>query len=70
MKTTEMIRYQIQKLSEPIQKEVLDFVEFLIEKKDSKTDEVVWSDFSLTSAMRDMEEEPTYDDSDLKERWK
>jgi hypothetical protein len=52
---------------------VLDFVKFLLFKREQETipeqDEIEWSDFSLVSAMRGMEDEdtPIYTTDDLKE---
>ena len=54
----------IHELPESKEAEVLDFVEYL----KSKTDEKDWSEFSLSSAMRGMEDEISlYSLEDLKE---
>jgi hypothetical protein len=65
MSLEEKIIRNIQELSESKKAEVLDFVEYLR----SKTEERSWSEFSLTSAMRDMENEemPPYSMQDIKE---
>ena len=42
-------------LSEPIQKEVLDFVDYLLYK--SRQEDVLWSKLSLTSALKGLEDE-------------
>lgn len=71
MVVAERIREYVQKLSEPLQAEVLDFVEFLllkVERESAQQDELGWTNFSLTMAMRGMEDEdtPTYTTADLK----
>jgi len=71
MVVAERIREHVQKLSEPLQAEVLHFVEFLllkVERESAQQDELGWTDFSLTMAMRGMEDEdtPTYTTADLK----
>jgi hypothetical protein len=64
MSLEEKIISQLQDLSESKKAEVLDFVEYLR----SKTDEVDWFNFSLSAAMRDMEDEDSaYNLDDLKE---
>lgn len=62
----EIILRHVQRLQEPLQTEVLDFVEYLEHKQfEGQKD---WSTLSLSSAMRDMENEDTpYSLSDLKE---
>ena len=63
----------VQMLPDPLQQEVLDFVKFLLFKQEQETtleqDEIEWSNFSLASAMRGMEDEgtPIYTTDDLKE---
>lgn len=71
MVVAERIREHVQKLSEPLQAEVLDFVEFLllkVERESAQQDELGWTNFSLTMAMRGMEDEDThtYTTADLK----
>lgn len=75
MTTVEKISKNVQKLPEPFQKEVLDFVEFLLNKKKNdniRQEDLEWFDFSLTSAIRDTADEdgPFYDENDLKEKWR
>jgi len=57
-----------------MQREVLDFVEFLEYRGKERMiseEEPGWSDFSLASAMRWMEHEETpYTETDLKEAFK
>lgn len=74
MTIVEQINQQVQKLPEPFQTEILNFVEFLtlkLFKKNPRQDDLLWSQFSLTEAMRGLENEdtPSYNESDLKEKW-
>lgn len=71
MISVETIQQQIQELPEPLQAEVLDFVEFLLSKVDgesSRKADSQWQDMSLASAMLGMEDEemPEYTLADLK----
>ena len=71
MQITEKIRKNVQKLPVVFQAEVLDFVEYLLVKSEreiARQDDLDWSDLSLASAMRGMEDEdtPTYTEDDLK----
>jgi hypothetical protein len=70
MTDKERILDSVQKLPEGLQAEVLDFIEFLLSRADraGATDDHLWSRFSLSSAMRGMEDEdtPIYTVSDLK----
>ena len=71
MLVTRKIHENVQKLPVPFQAEVLDFVEYLLMKSErevAQENELDWSSFSLTSAMRGMEDEdtPTYTINDLK----
>ncbi len=64
MSLEDKIIKEIQDLSESKKAEVLDFVEYLKTKAEDKD----WSVFSLSSAMRGMEDESTlYSLADLKE---
>ncbi len=67
MTITEKIQQYIQRLPGPVQAEVLDFVEYLLAKTERR-EEREWSDLSLASAMRGMEDEDTlaYTTADLK----
>ena len=71
MTAAERIQEQVQKLPEPLQAEILDFIEFLMQHQSMRKEDLDWSRLSLAAAMRDIEDEdlPTYDESDLKERW-
>ncbi|HEQ60136.1 MAG TPA: DUF2281 domain-containing protein [Firmicutes bacterium] len=67
MTVTEKIIEHIRHLPEPVQVEVLDFVEYLKNKAESE-DRSDWSAFSLSEALRDMESEAySYSEKDLKE---
>lgn len=67
MNLVETIIEQVQKLPEPQQSEVLNFVEYL-QAKAEKHERKDWSNLSLSSAMRGMEDEQTpYSLADLKE---
>lgn len=62
------ILQHIKGLPEQLQTEVLNFVVHLESKKNKETEE--WSDFSLSHAMRGMEDESSpYSIKDLKERF-
>ncbi len=67
MVITEKIQERLQKLPASFQAEVLDFVEYLLAKMSSRQGEA-WSELSLASAMRGMEDEaaPLYTTADLK----
>jgi hypothetical protein len=66
----EQIQEYVLKLPASSQAEVLDFVEYLITKAEREAlveENREWTDFSLASAMRGMEDEDTpYTLSDLK----
>ena len=65
---TEQIIKHIQSLPESLQAEVLDFVEYLEAKVEKG--ETDWTSYSLSSAMRGMEDETLpYTVSDLKEKY-
>lgn len=67
MTLSEKISHEVQSLPESIQQEVLDFVEFLKTRRAHAEDEA-WSTFSLTQAMRGLEDEPDlYSVADLNE---
>ena len=69
MSLAEKINQHVKELPEPLQAEVLDFVEFIeaksVRNRDAKRE---WSEFSLSSAIRGMEEEGSpYTLKDIKE---
>ncbi|MFW6414403.1 MAG: DUF2281 domain-containing protein [Verrucomicrobiota bacterium] len=73
MNCTEKIMDHVQRMPEPEQVEVLDFIEYLESKareRRAREEEEAWSALSLANAMRGMEEEPCeYDTNDLKEKF-
>ncbi len=71
MTITDKIQASVQQLPTAYQAEVLDFVEYLLAKTTRgprEHEESLWSDLSLTFAMRGMEDEdaPEYAKADLK----
>jgi hypothetical protein len=71
MTTAQVIARHIEGLPEAAQREVFDFVEFLKSRAATnvvREGEEAWSVFSLASAMRGMEDEPSpHTAADLKE---
>jgi hypothetical protein len=66
MTLDEKIHREAQKLPRSFQEELFDFVEYLLMKAEQQ-EKRDWTFSSLSSAMRDMEEEPMlYSLSDLK----
>jgi len=63
MTTLESIHQYAEMLPAPLQREVLDFVMFLLSKQEQETTvepvDTEWSNFSLASVMRGMENEDT-----------
>jgi hypothetical protein len=74
MTVAERILQHVRSLPEPLQAEVLDFVEYLhskVRRARAAPDEEAWSALSLSQAMRGMESEPSpYSLDDLKEEFK
>lgn len=75
MSTIDKIHRQAQRLPEPQQKEILDFIEFLLSKtngQDSRQTDLEWSRSSIAAAMHGIDDESSllYNEADLKERWK
>ena len=71
MVLTDRIQHYVQKLPASSQSEVLDFVQYLLEKAEreqGRREEIEWSSLSIRYAMREMEDEETsiYTPSDLK----
>ena len=71
MVLAEKIQRYVERLPASFQAEVLDFVEYLLAKAERETlrhEERAWSELSLASAMRGMEDEdtPIYTTADLK----
>ena len=66
MTLDEKIQREAQKLPHSFQEELFDFVQYLLMKAEQQ-EKQDWTSSSLSSAMRDMEEEPMlYSLSDLK----
>ena len=75
MIVTEQINSKLQRLPDLYQQEVLHFIEFLSQKAmrgEAETEEKGWTDFSLTQAMRGLEDDetPEYTEADLKAKWR
>ncbi len=71
MALSERIQEHVERLPVPFQAEVLNFVEYLLAKAEHEAvrqERKPWSDLSLSSAMRGMEDEevPAYTTADLK----
>jgi hypothetical protein len=74
MNVAEKINKQVRRLPEQTQAEVLDFVEYLLTKREREEDRnegEEWTRLSLASAMRGMEDEPEpeYTEADFEERF-
>lgn len=72
MTTIENIHRYVQMLPDPLQQEVLDFVKYLLFKREQYTpqnEDLEWSNISLGLALRGMEDEemPDYTPEDLQE---
>jgi len=69
MAIAELIQERMKLLPEPSQREVLDFVDYLLQR--SRQEDVLWSKLSLQRALRGLEDEewPEYDAQGLKEKW-
>jgi hypothetical protein len=72
MPTVEKISEYLSKMPDPYQAEVLHYVEYLwakLQGQERDLEDLAWQEFSLASALRDMDEanEVTYTKDDLKE---
>lgn len=69
MNIADRINEQVQALPERMQEEVLNFVGYLSHKL--LQEDRRWSEFSMRSALRGMEDEewPEYSEEDFKEKW-
>jgi hypothetical protein len=66
MTLDEKIQNFTQKLPYSYQEEILDFVQYLLQKAEQE-EKQNWTSLSLSSALRDMQDEPgLYSPSDLK----
>jgi len=69
MTLDEKVYQYAQKLPRSLQKELLNFIQYLLVKAEQQ-EEQEWSLLSLSSAMRDMEDEPAlYSMADIKVRF-
>ena len=71
MPISERIQERIARLPDSFQTEVMDFVDYLTTKSERETDQRdrrIWSELSLSCALRGMEDEatPEYGTADLK----
>jgi hypothetical protein len=73
MTATEQITDRLQKLPPQLQREVLDFIEFLAQRvgqDEATSEEADWMRFSLGQALKGLDdEESEYTDADVKEKW-
>ncbi len=74
MSPKEQITDRLQMLPPPLQREVLDFIDFLAQRvaqREDASEEAEWRVFSLAQAMNGLENEasPEYSEADLKEKW-
>jgi hypothetical protein len=74
MSAKEQITDRLRLLPPPLQREVLDFIDFLAQRvaqRDDADEEAEWTKFSLAQAMNGLENEdsPEYSEADLKEKW-
>lgn len=71
MIVAEEISEKVRRLPMHSQAKVLDFVEGLLSKNGGGNEVAEWGDFSLTQAMRGLEDDgmPEYTNADLKEKW-
>jgi hypothetical protein len=73
MSVLELITQKVSSLPDEKQAEVLDFVEFLLQKAELEPEQEIkiWNQFSLSQAMKGLENDGMheYDLSDIKERW-
>ena len=74
MSAMEQITNRLQMLPPRLQREVLDFIDFLLQRvaqREDAREEAEWTKFSLAQAMNGLENEdsPEYSEADLKETW-
>lgn len=73
MLAEDQIADKLQKLPPHLQRQVLDFIDFLSQSvEEPQADETSWTKFSISQAMRGLENDgsPEYAESDLKEIWR
>ena len=59
MAVVDLIQQKVKSLPEPTQQEVLDFVDYLLQR--ARQEDVLWSKLSLRWALRGLEDEETSD---------
>ena len=74
MSAMEQITDRLQMLPPRLQREVLDFIDFLAQRvaqREDASEDADWTKFSLAQAMNGLENEdsPEYSEADLKETW-
>lgn len=73
MIVTEQIKDRLQRLPPQLQREVLDFIEFLAQRVaqgEATSEEGDWMRFSLAQAMKGLDNEDSeYTEDDVKEKW-
>lgn len=74
MTAREQITERLKLLPPPLQREVLDFIDFLahrVAQREDGSEEGEWTKFSLAQAMNGLESEdlPEYSEADLIEKW-
>jgi len=68
MATRVSLEELLRELPEELRKEVYDFADYLLQKR-LREEERAWNKFSLTHALRGLEEEVVYTEAALRERW-
>lgn len=70
MSIKELINQKIENLSESEQMKVLNLID-IIQQENLKTENQLWSQFSLEQAMKGLENDliPEYTEADLIEKW-
>lgn len=76
MTLAQKLSYDIENLPQEFQQEVIDLVARLKQKLHAKplqefekSEDHLWSTFALSSALQGLEDENTYSEADLKEKW-
>jgi hypothetical protein len=71
MSTIEILRHKAESLPDALQREVIDFVDYLLSRytKNDSTEEKEWSAFSMQNAIRGFEDDPvTYTKADIRQK--
>ena len=69
MALTDEITRRVERLPEPLRAEVLHVADYLLTRAADRQEDQSWTDLSLGSAMRGLEDEggPDYSEADVKE---